>query len=76
MINIKRTKITTLRKFANSWYEVLKKPQAEILFLICIFGLSFIIRYIGLKFSYPLITYGDESAILEPVFNMAKNLES
>lgn len=57
---------TILKKFLN--YQYL---DSLILFFIVI--VSFIIRYIGLKFSFPLLTHTDEFAIIDPVVRMTQN---
>jgi len=62
-----------LREFIIFLYDRRSSPQAEILFLFFLFTVSFIIRYIGLKYSYPFITNGDETLILDPVYEMTKN---
>ena len=45
----------------------------EVAYLIGIFIISFIIRRIGLKHGFPLLTHPDEPAILNPVFSMTAN---
>ncbi len=50
-----------------------KRKNFEILFLFLTFSLSFLIRIIGLRFSEPFLTYGDEFIILDPVFDMTLN---
>lgn len=42
----------------------------EVLFLILIFLFSLVIRRIGLKFGYPLLTHPDEGGVIMPVINM------
>ena len=41
--------------------------------LIFIFIFSLLLRVIGLKFGFPLLTHPDEDDIMNPVFNMAVN---
>lgn len=45
----------------------------EILFLFLVFLISFIIRRIGLKYGFPLLTHPDEGFSLDPVYYMTKN---
>lgn len=45
----------------------------ELFLLLLIFLLSFIIRRIGLKYGFPLLTHPDEGYSLDPVFYMTKN---
>lgn len=46
----------------------------EILLLVVIFAISFLIRYIGVKQGFPLLTRHDEKDIIDPVFHMSQNL--
>lgn len=57
--------------FKKSKFFLLK--HKEVLFLLFIFTISFVIRRIGLKFGFPLLTHPDESAIIDPVYSMTKN---
>lgn len=50
-----------------------KYKWKELIFLSCIFLISFLIRWIGLKFGFPLLTHPDESIIIDPVVAMTKN---
>jgi len=45
----------------------------RLLLLFVIFVASFVIRRIGLKFGFPLLTYHDEVYIIPPVYNMTLN---
>ena len=63
-MHIKGRKNSVIQGFLFSLYDKRNTPQVEILFLFFIFGVSFIVRYIGLKFSYPFITNGDEIQIV------------
>jgi hypothetical protein len=73
MVKIFRSRISAALIFISKFFHKPILPLAEFLFLCFIFSISFVLRYIGLKFSSPLITHGDETSILWPVFNMAKN---
>jgi len=58
--------------------KFLKKPlivtsYKEILFLVTIFIVSFILRRIGLRYGFPLLTHPDEAFSLDPVFYMTSN---
>lgn len=44
----------------------------ELIFLALLFSFSFLIRYIGLKHGFPLLTHPDEEAIIFPVYRMTK----
>ena len=52
----------------------LKKPGSySWLIPIAIFLIALVIRVIGLKFSFPLLTHRDEKAIIDPLIEMSRN---
>ena len=52
----------------------LKKPGSySWLIPIAIFLIALVIRVIGLKFSFPLLTHHDEKAIIDPLIEMSRN---
>jgi hypothetical protein len=57
----------------KNWIQIFISRYGEYLLLGLIVFLAFVIRYIGLKFSYPLLTHADEHAILNPVREMTEN---
>ena len=73
MIDFKEKTFSFFRKKYHLLCFKLKTCKKETLFLLMIFGLSFIVRYIGLNFGYPLLVHPDEEAIIEPVYSMTLN---
>ena len=60
------------QKYPNKLFLVLKKNY-RLVFLFVIFVTSFVIRRIGLKYGFPLLTHPDEVFIIEPVYHMTLN---
>ncbi len=57
-----------------NWIADKSKTQVgEFFFLLLIFVASLLVRSIGLRFGYPLLTHPDEPAIMTPVYNMTVN---
>ena len=73
MIDFKEKTFSFFRKKYHLLCFKLKTCKKETLFLLMIFGLSFVVRYIGLNFGYPLLVHPDEEAIIEPVYSMTLN---
>jgi len=61
-----------LQKIPNKLILVLKKNY-RLVFLFVIFVTSFVIRRIGLKYGFPLLTHPDEVFSIEPVYHMTLN---
>jgi hypothetical protein len=63
-----------MKNFINKIKKIIKThPKfSETVFLIVIFSFSLIIRQIGLKNGFPLLTHPDEVAIIDPVLNMTR----
>jgi hypothetical protein len=49
------------------------RERGEVILLVGIVVLGFLIRFIGLKFGYPLLTHPDEPTILSAVVSMTAN---
>jgi len=60
-------------RIKSVWESIIAKKNGEILVLGLITILAFVIRYIGLKFGYPLLTHPDEMIIINPVIEMTNN---
>ena len=54
-----------VRQFIKSHSNI-----SEVVFLILIFSFSLVVRRIGLKFGFPLLTHPDEGDVIIPVVNM------
>ena len=54
-----------VRQFIKSHSKI-----CEVVFLILIFSFSLVVRRIGLKFGFPLLTHPDEGDVIIPVINM------
>lgn len=64
----------TILKISQQIRKLIDHPHTkEFLTLAVIFTISLLIRSIGLKHGFPLLTHPDESVILEPVYQMTRN---
>lgn len=50
-----------------------KAPSYSWLILIAIYLIALLVRVIGLKFSFPLLTHHDEKFIIDPLVEMSRN---
>lgn len=68
-------KVSMLPRFQLTWKSMtgFLVRYREYLALGVIVILAFGIRYVGLKFSYPLLTHPDETFVLTPVLQMTAN---